>query len=458
MKRFFLFWFVFLLSTVSYAEITDVRGVWDSGGTVIIDGFGFGQKAQPAPVVWDDLEDGLSNTSASIGGWASVNSLGISTAQQRHPSSNYSAHHNFVSEATAGFRGNSSPVSQKWFVQYWFYLDPNFDWGTSAYGAGDQFLANVKIFRLWSPGSTSENFVMATRYPLGSEVFAVPENVAGQTSVSTNGLTKNSMTKGVWHQLQFEFQDSSSAGSSDGEFRVWLDGRQVMDMSGFVGRTDGSYKRPYIIGFYNSWSAGSDSAGSQAPNDFYMDDVYVDTSWNRVEVCEGSTWADKGQCEIQIPTFWSDSSISVTVNTGAFATGETAYLYVVDDGGIVHGAASPVVMGESQADSVDSAASYDYGEISLQQSSYTVERSAGYVYLTVSRLNGSDGAVSVQWSSNGLTALHDVDYYGADNQSIYFAQGETSKQIAIELIQNNASDDRVFNVSLSNVGGGADFG
>ena len=125
MKRFFLFWFVFLLSTVSYAEITDVRGVWDSGGTVIIDGFGFGQKAQPAPVVWDDLEDGLSNTSASIGGWASVNSLGISTAQQRHPSSNYSAHHNFVSEATAGFRGNSSPVSQKWFVQYWFYLDPN---------------------------------------------------------------------------------------------------------------------------------------------------------------------------------------------------------------------------------------------------------------------------------------------------------------------------------------------
>jgi len=68
----------------------------------------------------------------------------------------------------------------------------------------------------------------------------------------------------------------------------------------------------------------------------YYDDVFVQTAtWARIEIGDNSSWNDCAHREIQIPTAWSDDSITITVNQGSFQDGETAYLFVVDENGTV---------------------------------------------------------------------------------------------------------------------------
>ncbi len=67
-----------------------------------------------------------------------------------------------------------------------------------------------------------------------------------------------------------------------------------------------------------------------------MDDIYIDNTRARVEVCNSSTWAARTHCEIQIPSAWSGTSITTTLNQGSFSGLSGAYLYVVDSSGAVN--------------------------------------------------------------------------------------------------------------------------
>jgi len=49
-----------------------------------------------------------------------------------------------------------------------------------------------------------------------------------------------------------------------------------------------------------------------------------------VELGDASTYAASKHREIQVPTAWADGSVSVKFNSGTFAAGSTAYLYVTD--------------------------------------------------------------------------------------------------------------------------------
>lgn len=81
----------------------------------------------------------------------------------------------------------------------------------------------------------------------------------------------------------------------------------------------------------------------------WFDDLYIATSQARVELCAGSTWGNAGKCEIQIPTAWGTSSITATVNTGAFSESDTAYIYVVDANGDANATGYEVTIGESSS-------------------------------------------------------------------------------------------------------------
>ena len=49
--------------------------------------------------------------------------------------------------------------------------------------------------------------------------------------------------------------------------------------------------------------------------------------------------------ENQIPTSWSNTSISISVNLGRFTAGQTAYLFVIDSSGSGNAAGFPIVVG-----------------------------------------------------------------------------------------------------------------
>lgn len=61
----------------------------------------------------------------------------------------------------------------------------------------------------------------------------------------------------------------------------------------------------------------------------WMDDIYVDDSFQRVAICSESTLGSPPyHCEFQPATSWNDTSITITLNRGSFGSTDSAYLYV----------------------------------------------------------------------------------------------------------------------------------
>jgi hypothetical protein len=96
--------------------------------------------------------------------------------------------------------------------------------------------------------------------------------------------------------------------------------------------------RSYSLGGYyrfvragGSISSTSDYRGGVSNSNYrYFDDMYVDTTFSRVMLGNRDSYSAWTILEPQIPSAWSDSSITVTVNQGALPSGEKAYLYAFD--------------------------------------------------------------------------------------------------------------------------------
>ncbi len=74
-----------------------------------------------------------------------------------------------------------------------------------------------------------------------------------------------------------------------------------------------------------------------------IDEFYMDSTPTRVEVCNAPTFSASTRCELQLPTAWSDTSITVTFKQGHLGAG-TAYVYVVNAGGGVNAAGHPIAI------------------------------------------------------------------------------------------------------------------
>jgi len=98
------------------------------------------------------------------------------------------------------------------------------------------------------------------------------------------------------------------------------------------------------------------------------------------------------------------------------------------------------------------------GSFQFAQSSYSAAETAGTVTLTVSRVGGSDGTVTVDYTTSSGTATTAQDFTGQSG-TLTFTQGQTSKTISVALLNdNNYEPDETFTVSLSNPTGGSALG
>lgn len=99
------------------------------------------------------------------------------------------------------------------------------------------------------------------------------------------------------------------------------------------------------------------------------------------------------------------------------------------------------------------------GSLQFSASSYNAAESGGNAAITVSRLGGTTGAVSVQYTTSNGTAQAAVDYTAASG-TFNWADGDSEAKtftVAVinDLIINNT---RIINLILSNVSGGAVLG
>jgi uncharacterized repeat protein (TIGR01451 family)/uncharacterized delta-60 repeat protein len=84
-----------------------------------------------------------------------------------------------------------------------------------------------------------------------------------------------------------------------------------------------------------------------------------------------------------------------------------------------------------------------------------VSQGAGNAVITVLRTNGSSGVVTVDYSTVSGSAIAGVDFIFTSN-TLAFAEGETSKQIVIPIIQHAlAGLDKSLTIVLTNTTGGA---
>ena len=98
------------------------------------------------------------------------------------------------------------------------------------------------------------------------------------------------------------------------------------------------------------------------------------------------------------------------------------------------------------------------GVIQFSQSSVNTREAASVVSVEVSRLDGSNGTVSVDYTTVTGSATADADYRTASG-TLIFADGVSSQAINVTIMNDSRSEpDETFTIVLSNVAGGAELG
>ena len=90
------------------------------------------------------------------------------------------------------------------------------------------------------------------------------------------------------------------------------------------------------------------------------------------------------------------------------------------------------------------------GDFALSDAEFGIDENAASLTITINRVNGDFGDASVEVSTSGNSATAGSDFE-AMNETVLFAEGETSKQITIALIDDTEYEgDETFSVRLAN--------
>lgn len=94
-----------------------------------------------------------------------------------------------------------------------------------------------------------------------------------------------------------------------------------------------------------------------------------------------------------------------------------------------------------------------HGKLQFSSATYSVNEDAGNIVITVNRVEGATGNVTVDFATSDGTAVAGSDY-SSTSGTLSFVQGETSKSFSISITSdNNFEGDETINLTLSNLGG-----
>jgi len=153
---------------------------------------------------------------------------------------------------------------------------------------------------------------------------------------------------------------------------------------------------------------------------------------------------------------WADGdaaakTFSIPISTAAaFSGNKTFTIQLSNSNGANIGTPSSAVA------TITGNASAPVGSLQLSASSYTVAQSAGSMTITVKRVNGTSGAISVAYSTANGTAMAGTDYT-ASSGTLQWASGDAaSKTFSVAISNATAfSGNKTFTVALSSPSTGA---
>ncbi|MEB3282289.1 MAG: Calx-beta domain-containing protein [Lyngbya sp.] len=98
------------------------------------------------------------------------------------------------------------------------------------------------------------------------------------------------------------------------------------------------------------------------------------------------------------------------------------------------------------------------GKLEFSVASINVDENATNATITVNRIEGTDGTVTVDYTTANDTAIAGNDY-NATSGTLTFADGETSKSFTVAIVEDNLVEgNEIFNLSLTNATGDAILG
>jgi hypothetical protein len=346
MKKIFILSLCFsLLPSLALAtpSISGVSGTSTQGQSVTISGSGFGTKAQVAPQLFDRVENtwpSLSNGDAiptDTYPWDGYSQSYYGTLNQRNNFSIANYYNiNSVKNMVQGFSLASSV--DKVYISWWFKSSLSDTGGKFIrFSDGTQFTVAHQF--VWANGG---NYL----YDEGRGTqggYCAFNNDYYHWNYGTNwyGTTPSANT---WHFYEVLIDNINNT------WQVFLDNADHSN-----GLT--TWENSCTLTLNEVSILGLDAGGVSPPSQTsYLDDIYIDNSWSRLEVCSGSTWSSRTRCEIQIPTTWSTNSITFTANQGSFTNGQQAYIYVVDSDGNVNADGYSITIGGGTFDTTPPAA------------------------------------------------------------------------------------------------------
>lgn len=321
--------FIFSLSNLCYSapNLTKISGTINSGQTVTITGSGFGTHENynegnykwmgltPIAAKFKDFNDG----SITSGGWYNGFPAQNSIVTGGRVSGGKYLKEQSVSDERSQVQYTMSKTNGKFYVSFWFMMPPNTQSG--------------KFWRIYGSGSAA-NIYLSTGCE-SNYIRGYSECSAASCNPSTEWGTGTQFTSNTWHRVDIWMDQATNT------FTVYKDGVQQWTKSNWVASQFGGNGHTMDFGnMINDASRGCGTAGS-----YNYDDIFVNYTKARVEFCDGSSWANRGKCEVQIPLSWNSSNVTFGVNSGSFTTGQKAYLYVVDSNGAANATGYALTIG-----------------------------------------------------------------------------------------------------------------
>jgi hypothetical protein len=312
-----------LIPTMAFSEpaITNTSGTVTHGQSIVLSGSSFGNKTTAVPIKWDDFEwGGNEDVIYGIGGWVRETETNagpyISTTQKY---AGTRSAYNTISTAN-----QFSTVALDFESALEVYMSYMLYWECASGTCNGVF----KLSRINSVTHYSGAPGIKVQYqPSASWLYA--NYLDGANELSSKTIAPGILTQGEWYRVEMYIKLSNPGGSTNGIAYIAINGVITNVLSGIT-RVDGNSALLNNILLPFMW------ANSDGTQEIYVDDVYLDNTQARVELCDSSLWTARSHCEIQIPSAWSTTEITATLNQGSFADGQNVYLYVVDADGSVN--------------------------------------------------------------------------------------------------------------------------
>jgi hypothetical protein len=355
--------------TSAAPSVSGVIGDIIHGEEITVSGSDFGIKSNPMPTIWDDCS-GTNVLDKWSGAWPVASDQPISTPRYTTPINGVVTAHNNATKYLAGRAYDSGsgegfpfdvmvwknrPLTAFPFYSYvsWYQrVDPSSDFGDNF----KWFDYSTRNSPYTMNSSDDSNWYLEYVGGVGNSFHINDDggsiwNIGPDWTVDYLGNGKyfggsiDPTNQWVKIELVIKYTDQN-----DGWFDIYE--KSVHKKNGAFPHSYNGPTDKYSTAFGRNESIGGYSRNMGANNWRYFNDIYLDYAISRLMICAGSSWSNRGTCEIQIPSAWSDNTITASVNQATFANGASAFLYVIDAGDTANTIGFPITIGEDSIDSI----------------------------------------------------------------------------------------------------------